>query len=158
MSSKTHLRRLALALATAGLLAASLSVDDRPSGGNTPAGATAVGSSFDPLLDTGPASACGPVAGTPMKIPAAWLVAVAAKTETTPFQPQPMKAAGGDVPLYKELGTLAFPITTRDARAQAYFNQGLRLAFAFNHAEAQRAFQAAQSSIRTVRPASGARR
>ena len=79
-----------------------------------------------------------------MKIPAAWLVAAVAKTETTPFQPQPMKAAGGDVPLYKDLGTLAFPITTRNAHAQAYFNQGLRLSFAFNHAEAQRAFQAAQ--------------
>ena len=79
-----------------------------------------------------------------MRIPAAWLVATVAKTETTPFQPQPMKPAGGDVPLYKDLGTLAFPITTRDARAQSYFNQGLRLSFAFNHAEAQRAFQAAQ--------------
>ena len=144
MSSKIHLRRLALALATAGLLAASLSVVDRPRGDNTPAGATAVGSTFDPLLDTGPDSACGPVAGKAMTIPAAWLVTVVAKTETAPFQPQPMKAAGGDVPLYKGLGTLVFPITTRDARAQAYFNQGLRLAFAFNHAEAQRAFQAAQ--------------
>ena len=147
MSSNTHhrpLRRLALALSAAGLLAASLSVVDRPSGGNAPAGATVAGSTFDPLLDTGPDSVCGPVAATSVKIPAAWLVAVAAKTETAPFQPQPMKAAGGDVPLYKELGKLAFPITTRDARAQAYFNQGLRLAFAFNHAEAQRAFQAAQ--------------
>jgi len=144
MSSKIHLRRLTLALATAGLLAASLSVADRPRGDNTPAGATAVGSTFDPLLDSGPDSACGPVAGKAMTIPAAWLVTVVAKTETAPFQPQPMKAAGGDVPLYKGLGTLVFPITTRDARAQAYFNQGLRLAFAFNHAEAQRAFQAAQ--------------
>ena len=147
MSSNAHhrpLRRLALALAAAGLLAASLSIVDRPSGGNTPAAATAAGPTFDPLLDTGPGSVCGPIAGASMKIPAAWLVAAVAKTETTPFQPQPMKAAGGDVPLYKELGTLAFPITTRNASAQAYFNQGLRLSFAFNHAEAQRAFQAAQ--------------
>jgi tetratricopeptide (TPR) repeat protein len=147
MSSNPHhrpLRRLALALAAAGLLSATLSVVDRPSGGNTPAAATAAGSTFDPLLDTGPESACGPVAAASVKIPAAWLVAVVAKTETAPFQPQPMKAAGGDVPLYQGLGTLSFPITTRNARAQAYFNQGLRLAFAFNHAEAQRAFQAAQ--------------
>ncbi|HWI10609.1 MAG TPA: hypothetical protein VNU48_04710, partial [Burkholderiaceae bacterium] len=148
MSSNAHhrpLRRLALALAAAGLLAASLFVVDRPSGGNTPAAATAAGSTFDPLLDTGPASVCGPVAGTSMKIPAAWFIAAVAKTETTPFQPQPMKAAGGDVPLYRELGALAFPITTRNARAQAYFNQGLRLSFAFNHAEAQRAFRVAQT-------------
>ena len=79
-----------------------------------------------------------------MKIPAAWLVAAVAKTETTPFQPQPMQAAGGEVPLYQNLGTLAFQVRTRNAKAQAYFDQGLRLAFAFNHAEAQRAFQAAQ--------------
>ena len=147
MLSNAHhrpLRRLALALAAAGLLATSLFLVDRPSGGNTPAAATAAGSTFDPLLDTGSSSVCGPVAGTAMKIPAAWLIAAVAKTETTPFQPQPMKAAGGDVPLYRELGALAFPITTRNARAQAYFNQGLRLSFAFNHAEAQRAFREAQ--------------
>jgi hypothetical protein len=29
-------------------------------------------------------------------------------------------------------------------RAQAYVDQGMRLAFGFNHAEAQRAFRAAQ--------------
>jgi tetratricopeptide (TPR) repeat protein len=138
------LRRLPLALAVAGLLAASLFAVDRSSGGSTDAAATAIGATFDPLLDTAPASACGPVGGTSMKIPAAWLVAAVAKTETTPFQPQPMKAAGGDVPLYKGLGALAFPITTRDTRAQAYFNQGMRLSFAFNHAEAQRAFHVAQ--------------
>ena len=138
------LRRLALALAAAGLLAASLSIVDRPSGGKTPTAATAAGPTFDPLLDTGPGSVCGPIAGTSMKIPAAWLVAAVAKTETTPFQPQPMKAAGGDVPLYKDLGTLAFPITTRDAAGAGLLQPGVRLAFAFNHAEAQRAFQAAQ--------------
>lgn len=138
------LRRLALALAAAGLLTAGTFRIDRPSDIDTPSAATAAGSTFDSLLDSGPASACGPVAGTSMKIPAAWLVAAAAKTETTPFQPQPMQAAGGDVPLYRGLGTLAFPITTRNARAQAYFNQGMRLSFGFNHAEAQRAFREAQ--------------
>ena len=147
MSSNTRhnaLRRLALALAAAGLLAASLSIADRSSGGNAAVAATAGGPTFDPLLDTGPGSVCGLIAGTAMKIPAAWLVAAVAKTETTPFQPQPMKAAGGDVPIYQGLGTLTFPITTRNAQAQSYFNQGLRLSFAFNHAEAQRAFQTAQ--------------
>src|SRR6476660_2228510 len=126
------LRRLALALAAAGLLAASLSIADRSSGGNAAFAATAAGPTFDPLLDSGPGAVCGPIAGTSMKIPAAWLVAAVAKTETTPFQPQPMKAAGGDVPIYQGLGTLAFPVTTRNAQAQSYFNQGLRLSFAFN--------------------------
>ena len=55
-----------------------------------------------------------------------------------------MKAAGGDAPLYDNLGTLAFRSRRARPRAQAYFNQGMRLAFGFNHAEAQRAFQAAQ--------------
>ncbi len=47
-------------------------------------------------------------------------------------------------PLYDDLGTLAFPITTGDPLAQAYFDQGIRFAYAFNHAEAVRSFQAAQ--------------
>jgi tetratricopeptide (TPR) repeat protein len=135
--------RLAVALAAAGLLVASLPGSGDEAATGLPA-AVAAGSTFDPLLDSGPASICGPVAGASLKIPSAWLVAAVAKTETTPFQPQPMKAAGGDVPLYRDLGTLVFPISTRSAKAQAYFNQGMRLSFAFNHAEAQRAFQAAQ--------------
>ena len=147
MRSDAHRRsysRLAAALASAGLLAASLLVADDPVAAGLPAAAAAAGATFDPLLDTGPAAICGPVAGSSLKIPSAWLVAAVAKTETTPFQPQPMKAAGGDVPLYRDLGTLTFPVTTRNAKARAYFNQGMRLSFAFNHAEAQRAFQAAQ--------------
>lgn len=95
---------------------------------------------FDPLLSE-PGRACGPVvAGQPALLKA--LVRV--KTETAPFQPQPMKAADGEVRLYANLGTLAFRISTRTQKAQAYFNQGLRLSFGFNHAEAQRAFQTAQ--------------
>lgn len=47
-------------------------------------------------------------------------------------------------PLWENLGTLSYPITTGDARAQRYFDQGLRLAYAFNHLEAQRAFRMAQ--------------
>ena len=71
---------------------------------------------------------------------------ILAQTETKPFKPQPMQAAGGDVPLYDNLGTLSFKVGTRNAKAQAYFDQGMRWAFGFNHAEAQRAFQAAQKA------------
>jgi hypothetical protein len=148
------LRRLALVLAAAGLLAASLLVVDRSSGGKTSAAAAAGGATFDPLLDAGPGSVCGPLAGASMKIPAGWLVAAVAKPETTSAQPQPMQATGGDVPIYQGLGTLAFPITTRDARAQSYFNQGLRLSFAFNHAEARAPSRAAQKLDPTAPPAS----
>jgi len=48
------------------------------------------------------------------------------------------------VPLYDDLGDLTYPITTASELAQRYFDQGLRLTYAFNHAEALRAFRAAQ--------------
>ncbi len=46
-------------------------------------------------------------------------------------------------PLFENLGTLEFKISTENAEAQTYFNQGLRLAYAFNHAEAHRSFMEA---------------
>ncbi|MGH8454178.1 MAG: hypothetical protein ACRES4_01545, partial [Nevskiales bacterium] len=49
-----------------------------------------------------------------------------------------------EAPLFDDLGKHTHPVTTRSDRAQRYFNQGLILAFAFNHAESARAFQAAQ--------------
>jgi hypothetical protein len=39
---------------------------------------------------------------------------------------------------------LSYPITTNSEMAQRYFDQGLRLTYAFNHPEARRAFQKAQ--------------
>jgi tetratricopeptide (TPR) repeat protein len=48
-------------------------------------------------------------------------------------------------PLYDNLGTYHRPVTTRTADAQRYFDQGLRLTYAFNHAEAIRAFETATS-------------
>src|ERR1044071_1359489 len=47
-------------------------------------------------------------------------------------------------PLWAGLGSVTYKITTANERAQAYFDQGLRLAYAFNHGEAQRAFRMAQ--------------
>ena len=44
------------------------------------------------------------------------------------------------VPLFENLGTLHHPITTTSPKAQKYFDQGLRLVYAFNHEEAMRAF------------------
>jgi tetratricopeptide (TPR) repeat protein len=48
------------------------------------------------------------------------------------------------VPLYDDLGDHHHRITTSAPAAQAYFDQGLRLYYAFNHAEAIRAFREAQ--------------
>jgi tetratricopeptide (TPR) repeat protein len=45
------------------------------------------------------------------------------------------------VPLYDNLGTHHYRVTTSDPVAQRYFDQGLRLYYAFNHAEAIRAFE-----------------
>ena len=41
------------------------------------------------------------------------------------------------------LGDLHHPISTKNAEAQEFFDQGLRLIYAFNHAEAARSFQRA---------------
>ena len=46
-------------------------------------------------------------------------------------------------PLYDNLGSYRVPITTSSSDAQKYFDQGLTLSYAFNHAEAIRAFRQA---------------
>lgn len=46
-------------------------------------------------------------------------------------------------PLFENLGDLSFAITTKNDRAQTFFNQGLKLTYAFNHAEAHRSFMEA---------------
>ncbi len=69
----------------------------------------------------------------------------------TEVPPTEMKAATpapefADIepPLWEGLGSVSYRITTASPEAQAYFNQGLRLTYAFNHGEAQRAFRKAQ--------------
>jgi tetratricopeptide (TPR) repeat protein len=52
--------------------------------------------------------------------------------------------ADTEPPLWPDLGSITYKITTANERAQAYFDQGLRLAYAFNHGEAQRAFRMGQ--------------
>lgn len=64
----------------------------------------------------------------------AWILLTAA-CRSAPEQPT--------VPLYDNLGDHHYPITTAKPTAQAYFDQGLRLYYAFNHAEAIRAFDEA---------------
>jgi tetratricopeptide (TPR) repeat protein len=49
----------------------------------------------------------------------------------------------GRMPLLEGLGSWRHAITTRSVEAQAYFDQGLRLAYAFNHDEAARSFEEA---------------
>lgn len=44
-------------------------------------------------------------------------------------------------PLFENMGSHTYKITTRSELAQKYFNQGLNLAYGFNHAEAGRSFR-----------------
>jgi len=52
-------------------------------------------------------------------------------------------AAAGRPVLYDSLGSYSYPITTASPETQRWFDQGLRLVYAFNHHEAQNAFREA---------------
>ena len=59
-------------------------------------------------------------------------------------EPAQQEAVAGPVaPRLQNLGTHAFTVSTRNRDAQRFINQGLNLAYAFNHAEARRAFREA---------------
>ena len=104
----------------------------------------------DPLVGASAACATGTQKSATLKH---YLQVAAATNELKPYgdlapltgdgQAAPA-AESGDVPLYEQLGTLSYRITTANPIEQRYFDQGLRLAYAFNHAEAARAFRAAQ--------------
>jgi tetratricopeptide (TPR) repeat protein len=63
----------------------------------------------------------------------------AQRTDMTHGHPAPE----GRPVLYDSLGSYSYPITVRSAEAQRWFDQGLRLVYAFNHHEAQKAFREA---------------
>src|SRR5215203_3940093 len=88
---------------------------------------------------------CGAIPPRPMSMR---LRLAATRTEVPPGEikaatPAPA-FADTDPPLWDGLGSLAFKITTASPEAQSFFDQGLRLTYAFNHGEAQRAFRKAQ--------------
>jgi tetratricopeptide (TPR) repeat protein len=62
----------------------------------------------------------------------------------TPEAEQAALVARAGAPLFEGMGDYTRTITTSDPGAQRYFNQGMVLAFGFNHAEAIRSFRAAQ--------------
>lgn len=49
-------------------------------------------------------------------------------------------ASDNKAPLFKGMDVINYKISTNNLEAQKYFNQGLALAYAFNHAEAARSF------------------
>ena len=69
---------------------------------------------------------------------------VAANVEKAKPNPDQALIDRAGAPLFEGLGDHHHKITTDDAGAQRYFDQGIVLAFAFNHAESIRSFRAAQ--------------
>src|SRR5688572_21239900 len=70
------------------------------------------------------------------------ILACAARAGTPAAEPIPV-AEQRTAPLLEGLGSHHFPITTQSKEAQRYFDQGLILAYAFNHKEAERSFREA---------------
>lgn len=105
-------------------------------GGAATTVADGVADLFDPAYLA--RSTCGMAGGTGIKRPFAVLAGVAAARAT------PVDGDETVPPLWNDLGTVSFPVTTSNVLAQRYFDQGLRLAYGFNHEEARRSFQMAQ--------------
>ena len=78
------------------------------------------------------------------------LVAAAGAAQAQEAEPRPGAhgselATRAGAPLFEGMGDHHHPITTSDQDAQRYFDQGLIIDFAFNHAESARSFRAAQT-------------
>ena len=58
-------------------------------------------------------------------------------------QAEVVKLAGA--PLFEGMSDYSYPISSEEPYVQRYFDQGMVLAFAFNHAESVRSFRAAQT-------------
>jgi tetratricopeptide (TPR) repeat protein len=77
-----------------------------------------------------------------MRIPLVTLAAVLI-TSCATAPPLTTDTAAKPAPLFERLGDRSRAISTTHAQAQRYFDQGLTLAYGFNHAEAKRSFLAA---------------
>src|SRR5688572_14693316 len=71
------------------------------------------------------------------------LVACAANPADLPRDGEPGPVEAGTAPLWEDLGTFHRAVQTTSPEAQRYFDQGLILAYGFNHDEAIRAFEEA---------------
>lgn len=70
--------------------------------------------------------------------------ACSGEPESTAGEDQTALAQRAGAPLFDGMGDHHHPVTTSDPYAQRYFDQGLVIDFAFNHAESARSFRAAQ--------------
>jgi tetratricopeptide (TPR) repeat protein len=74
---------------------------------------------------------------------AAAVLSTEARAGETPHGAHAAPPTAGAAMLFDDLGSHSHPVTTRSPQAQAYFDQGLRLIYAFNHDEAIRSFHEA---------------
>ncbi|MCG8443535.1 MAG: hypothetical protein MI723_17160, partial [Caulobacterales bacterium] len=94
---------------------------------------------FDPIALA--RSLCGPGEASPFASRRAYFLAGAAAYADATSEPDP----SAPPPLIDGLGEERLPATTESADARAYFDQGVSLTFGFNHGDAIRAFQHAQT-------------
>ena len=138
----TRIKSLSLMLGGAGLVATTLIGNELYS-----AQAREGGIFFDEILRANRA-ACVPNGASSQGLRTYYQKVAVAKTELGPFpidgSSTSTRHLDTDPPLWDNLGSVSLPVTTDSPRAQRYFDQGMRLAYAFNHAEARRAFRAAQ--------------
>jgi tetratricopeptide (TPR) repeat protein len=115
-------------------LVASITLGSEPLTSEAPSLPPGVSEADFILCRTPPKAGLLRLAATQTEVPA---------TEIQASSPAP-EFANTYPPLWDGLGTLSYKITTSDPQAQAYFDQGLRLTYGFNHDEARRAFREAQ--------------
>jgi len=70
-------------------------------------------------------------------------ISTLALCESAFSQEHPAPAKAKSATLMTGYGNWHHPVSTKNAQAQAFFDQGLRLIYAFNHSEAMRSFQRA---------------
>ena len=89
-------------------------------------------------------TAFAPAAAAQAPAPPAPATATATHKHYEPAKEAAEAGPGGTLaPRLQNLGTHTFPVSTARPAAQRYMSQGLNLAYAFNHAEAGRAFREA---------------
>ena len=92
---------------------------------------------FDPA--TVRRSTCGPAGAARKSLLRQALQAASAQGAFAASNPRKIEMP---TPLFNDLGTLSYDVSSAVDEAQAYFNQGLKFTYAFNHAEAIRSFAA----------------
>ena len=145
VSSRLPFAAACAALGSAGLLASFVVLGERVAEGTGSASASAAPAArsqidADSAFCHGSSSASGRMSSI--------IRLAASRTEVPQAEMQAASSAPAfadtDPPLWDGLGAVSYKITTSNPAAQTYFDQGLRLAYAFNHGEAQRAFRKAQ--------------